>query len=434
MNGRWKRVAVGSAVAAAIAIGGGAAAYATGVIGGGSSGVIVGCAKKDTGDLRIVGDASQCRRGERVVAFQAPIPPPAPQYLTVDCGAGQSVDKALAGADPTEPVTITIKGRCTEAVTIARGDVTLNGNAPGDGITAPAGANSALSLNGAQRAVLNQLTLTGGAWTLLASSGSSFYGSELHVSGGSDTGVAIDLGASGQLHDPAVDGSHQGVHVSAGGSLSIDGGTVSNSATFGISSDGGHTRLGGGLVISNSGWNGLFAGHGGSIEASDTTVETSGQSAVFAYNGGAIHLFGDGVLVDHNSGQGVSALGSAAVQIQDGVRITNNGQAGVTASGDAALQIQGATITGNTGQGVVLSLASTAEIDGTTITGNSSDGVYVGDTSVVQFNYGGNGNNTITGNGGWGVTCQGAPAVAMMHGRPGTVSGNTYGPVNCPSV
>jgi len=169
------------------------------------------------------------------------------------------------------------------------------------------------------------------------------------------------------------------------------------------------------------------------VEAGDTTVETSGQSAVFAYDGGAIHLYGNGVLVDHNSGQGVSALGSSAVQIQDGVRITNNGQVGVSASGDSSLQIQNATIANNGGQGVVLSIASTAEIDGSTITGNAGDGVWVGDTSVVQFSYGGNGNNTITGNF-FGVTCQGAPAVAMMHGMPGTVSGNTYGQVNCPSV
>jgi len=433
MNARWKLVAIAGAAVAAVAVGGGAAAYATGVIGGGSSGVIVGCAQKETGDLRIVAQGSQCKRSERVVAFQAPIPPPAPQFLTVDCGAGQSVDKALGGADPTEPVTITIKGTCNEAVFIGRDDVTLNANAPGDGITAPSGANSALSLNGAQRVTLNQLTLTGGTWTLLASNGSGFYGDGLHVSGGTDTGVAIDLGASGQLHDSAVDGSHQGVNVSAGGALSIDGGTVSNSATFGVSAGGGHVRLGGGLVISNSGWNGIFAVHGGSVEVGDTTVETSGQSAVFAYDGGAIHLYGNGVLVDHNSGQGVSALGSSAVQIQDGVRITNNGQVGVSASGDSSLQIQNATIANNGGQGVVLSIASTAEIDGSTITGNAGDGVWVGDTSVVQFSYGGNGNNTITGNF-FGVTCQGAPAVAMMHGMPGTVSGNTYGQVNCPSV
>jgi hypothetical protein len=404
------------------------------LVAGGSPGVIAGCALNANGALRIVADPSQCKQNERAIAFQAPIPPPAPQFLTVDCGAGQSVDTALDGADPTEPVTITIKGTCNEAVFIGRDDVTLNANAPGDGISAPAGANSALSLNGAQRITLNQLTLTGGTWTLLASNGSGFYGDGLHISGGTNTGVGIDLGASGQLHNSTVDNSHQGVNVSAGGSLSIDGGTVSNSVTFGVSADGGHLRLDGGLVISHTGWNGIFATHGGSVEAGDTTVETSGQSAVLAYNGSAIHLFGHGVLIDHNIGQGVSATGSSAVQIQDGVRIANNGFAGVTASGDGSLQITGATIADNNGQGVILSLGSTAEIDGTSITGNSSDGVYVADTSVVQFGYGGNGSNTITGNGGWGVSCQGTPAVAMMHGQPGTVSGNPFGQVNCPSV
>lgn len=433
----WSRGWLTLAIVAALAAGGGWAFAATTT----SNGVIHACSAKHGGALRL---ARVCHKNERAISWNvrgirgkngangtngAP-ETSAPQFLTVDCGAGQSVNKALDGAGPTEPVTITIKGICNEAVFIGRDDVTLKANAPGDGIAAPAGASSALSLNGAQRVTLNQLTLTGGTWTLLASNGSGFYGDGLKISGATNTSVAIDLGTSGQLHNPTVDNSNQGVNVSAGGSLSIDGGTVSNSATFGVSTDGGHLRLGGGLVISHSSSYGVFATHGGTVEAGDTTVETSGQSGVLAYNGSAIHLFGNGVLVDHNSGQGVEANGSAAVQIQNGVRITNNALAGVSASGDSSLQIGGATITGTNGQGVALSLGSTAEIDGTTITGNSADGVYVADTSVVQFD----GSNTITGNGGWGVTCQGTPAVAMMHGQPGTVSGNTIGRVNCPNV
>jgi hypothetical protein len=432
MNGRRKLAWLGGAVAAAVVAGGGSA-YATGVIGGGSSGVIVGCAKNQNGDLRIVKDASQCRHGEHAVAFQAPLPSPAPQLVTVDCSAGQSVNKAIGDANPTEQLTITIKGTCTEAVFVGRDDVTLNANAPGDGIAAPAGANVALSLNAAQRVNLNGLTLSGGQWALLASNGSQFFGSKLHVSGASNTGIAIDLGASAQLFDTAVDGNQNGIQVSDGGAISINGGTVSNSTDFGVSTDGGHLRMGGGVVVSHSGWNGIFSAHGGSAEINDTTVQTSGASGVLAYDGGAIHLFGSGVVVQSNGGPGVSASGGGAVQIQNGVQLTNNAQGGANAFNTGALEVSGAVIKNNTGDGIDISLASSATVDTSTITGNSGHGIGILDTSVAQFGFP-SGNNQITGNGGWGVFCEGPPAVAMIRGAIGTVNGNAVGQVNCPSA
>jgi hypothetical protein len=432
MKGRWKLVLLGGAAVAAVAAGGGAA-YATGVIGGGSSPVIVGCAKNESGDLRVVQDASQCRPNEHVVAFQAPVPPTAPQFVTVDCGAGQTVSKAIGDANPTEPLTVTVKGTCNEAVAIGRDDVSLNANAPGDGITAPAGATSAISLNAAHRVNLSGLTLSGGQWGILASNGSQFSASKLHVTGASNTGIAADLGSTAQLFDTTVDGNQGGVATYAGGAISINGGTVSNSAQFGVSTDSGAIRMSGGVVVSHSGWNGIFAGHGGSIEANDTTVTTSGSSGVLAYNGGAIHLYGSGVLVAHNSGQGVSAAGGGAVQIQGAVQVTNNGQGGANAFNTGALEISGAVIQNNTGEGVYISLGSSATIDTTTISGNTGDGIGLADTSTAQFGYP-NGNNTVTDNGGWGVSCAGPPAVAMINGSVGTVSGNAFGRVNCPGA
>ena len=53
-------------------------AYATGVIASGQGAAIVGCAKKQNGQLRIVTDASQCLTSENAVSFAAPGPPPGP--------------------------------------------------------------------------------------------------------------------------------------------------------------------------------------------------------------------------------------------------------------------------------------------------------------------------------------------------------------------
>ena len=61
--------------------------------------------------------------------------------------------------------------------------------------------------------------------------------SKLHVSGASNTGIAADLGSTAQLFDTTVDGNQGGIATYAGGAISINGGTVSNSAQFGVSTD-----------------------------------------------------------------------------------------------------------------------------------------------------------------------------------------------------
>ena len=63
-----------------------------------------------------------------------PGPGPQPQFVRVDCGAGQSVNLALAqAANNPGPLTIAIRGTCTEEVRIARDDVNLQAASPGAG-------------------------------------------------------------------------------------------------------------------------------------------------------------------------------------------------------------------------------------------------------------------------------------------------------------
>ncbi|MGZ4351948.1 MAG: hypothetical protein ACXVZ4_00260 [Gaiellaceae bacterium] len=105
--------------------------------GGGGSTALVACAKNETGQLRLVDDASQCLRTEHAVAFQAALGSGLTQF-TVDCSAGQRIGDVLESVRVgTVPVSIDVEGTCTEEVQIDRDHVTLNAASPGAGITAP---------------------------------------------------------------------------------------------------------------------------------------------------------------------------------------------------------------------------------------------------------------------------------------------------------
>src|SRR5258708_7854850 len=125
------------AIAAATVAAGAGVAYATGVIASGQTATIVGCAKNQNGQLRIVSRPSQCLTSERAVSFAAPGPAPGPVSVAVDCAAGQTVQQAIDTADPTQPLRVTITGTCTESVALFRDNVTLQAAASGGGIAAP---------------------------------------------------------------------------------------------------------------------------------------------------------------------------------------------------------------------------------------------------------------------------------------------------------
>jgi hypothetical protein len=74
--------------------------------------------------------------------------------------------------------------------------------------------------------------------------------------------------------------------------------------------------------------------------------------------------------------------------------------------------------------------ASSVALGDAVIRENSPHGLHLMDTSVAAFN----GGNEITGNSGYGILCDPAPAVAQAFGNPGTVSGNSAGEISCPGL
>jgi hypothetical protein len=427
MKARGLWAALGAAV---FLTAGAGVALATGAIGSDTgNNVIVACAKNVNGQLRVVNDPSQCLASEHQVSLQAPLPQ-GPQNVSVDCTAGQSIQDAIDNAPVNLPLQIGIQGTCTEAVTINRDGVSLNAQSPGDGIRAPGPNYTPLTLNGATHVNLGQLTLTGGQNGLQAFDGASFSAFGLDVSG-AGAGVTIGNGSTGSLNNVTIEHSGQvGLGLGDGASVQVFGGTISDSGIDGVQLDGGHAQLNN-LDVTRSGFQGVAVGIGSTAELNNTTVEYSTATGVHAFIGGSVGI-GNGSLIQYN-GQGGVVAHAGAVNLA-GADIANNRGAGVSTFDGGRVNMQNGTIIeNNTGDGVTIFGGGAVSMQGPNfIRNNAGDGVHVRDTSIALF-----GDlpsaNQIVGNGGWGVVCDGPPAVAQMTGPPGNVSGNGAGQVNCPS-
>lgn len=389
--------------------------------------VIVGCAKNGEGQLRIVHVASDCRPSEHAVLFQAPLP--GPQTVLVDCAAGQTVTDALARTADAPQVQITIRGMCTEAVTIARDNVTLRAEI-GNGLQAPSSTSNVLALSTARHIELSGLTLRGGENTLLAVEGAEFHATDLTLTGAPKHGAIVDGASVGFLMDSSVDGAKYGVTASHGGSLSVIGGTISNSQTFGVqATNGGSIALYGGVLVHDSGFHGAIADHGGALMVGHATVQTNKGTGVFAFQGGSVFVQ-RAADVSHNDDWGVGADAGAAEV--DGV-VSENSSGGVFGYNGGRVTIQdGGFVDHNFGPGVKIAVGSTLVVQGATITRNFG-GIQLEGTSSASF---GSGNNTIRDNLGWGIVCAGPPAVAQISAGVGigTVTGNLSGQIRCPTT
>jgi hypothetical protein len=127
------------------------------------------------------------------------------------------------------------------------------------------------------------------------------------------------------------------------------------------------------------------------------------------------------------NGGTISNSHTFAVHAHEGGSIMLAGGVLVTDTGFHAVVAQ------NAGSGVEVGVGSTLAMQRATIKQNGGHGIHLAGTSSAAF---GGGDNTITGNGGWGITCDGPPAVAQIQVGQGIgdVSGNAAGQISCPTT
>ncbi len=346
---------------------------------------------------------------ERVTALEEAATQPL--ALTVDCGAGESLSAALVETEHHPgPVDITISGVCEESAFVGRDDVSFTGVQRSDGISVPtSGPNAAVGLFDAHRITFTHLTITGGSNGMFVRQ-SSFTASDITVRDSGDRGITASDGSSGFISDCILSG-----HPRFGGETETESILTVRDCE-----------------ITDNGDIGLFAGGNGgaTIYVQASEVVDNGEIGLAANPGGSLSI--DGTLVRGHNYAGVSAL-SSDVSISEASRIVNNDQ-GVNVGGGSTVSLEGkVVIEDNASDGISASGGSAVSVSDTIVRGNGGNGISVADLSTVSAFA----TTQAVDNGGWGIRCDGPPAIAVLGGQglfdPAelTLTGNASGATNC---
>jgi len=184
-----------------------------------------------------------------------------------------------------------------------------------------------------------------------------------------------------------ITGGRSGIAVARGGSVLIDGNTITNTANHGV---GLHEHSSARIV--------------------NNTIESNPSFGVLVEEGSFARI---GFLLAPDAAPSPNT-------------IRNNRGGGIRVRFSSMARIVGNIISDNTGNGVEVTESSHASIDGNAINGNGRDGILVRGNSGVTMALGpaifGRPNSTTTNNGGFGIRCEIGGYIA---GRTGTLNGNS---------
>jgi hypothetical protein len=194
---------------------------------------------------------------------------------------------------------------------------------------------------------------------------------------------------------------------------------------------------------------------GGHLVLSATLVARGASSGISGTRGATLALF-DATISD-NTSSGISlsdgsdafiadvtvtggrvglALNAANASLSGG-RIADSEASGITVQDGSHLSIGGgAVVEGHGSAGIFVTGGSHVVPVNVTIRDNAGSGIALGDTSILRSFFLTD-KPSITGNGGFGVSCDAAPAVSHVtpNGLPAAaVTGNVRGGSNCPPL
>jgi hypothetical protein len=274
-------------------------------------------------------------------------PTPLTSYATtVDCGAGQSINSAIA-AGYTQ---ITVRGVCDESVEIAVDGITLMAD-PAGATIAPTSGDPAVWMRGASNTELRGLTLDGAnsANHTVEMRHSDVIMQDVTVTGGKAAGIYVSTNSSANV---------QGSELRANDTAM----TVINNSYANVT---GETRI---------------------VDSKFIALISSRASSV---------TFGGGSVIDGvQNGVGIAVAASAHLRMREGAVVTNVNGRGVEAEG-ASVEVSEASITAVSGDAIQAVAASSVMLDRATITGNGGWGVRMDGSSGGRY-WG----STITGNAG----------------------------------
>lgn len=327
-----------------------------------------------------------------------------PIAYTVDCAKGQTIGAALARGDARKPLTVYVRGTCSEYVHVTRDDVTLVGIPPGGAVRGPGNEAPAIHIQ-ADRVFLQDLDVSGGASAVVV--GGPFFASMTRVVVHHPASGAVVVVRQGELglDGCTVTNGANGLQLGRGGSSRVIGGTeIRDNAGSGIYLSGNSTVVvGSGTKILNNAQHGIqledgsqggangteIAGNRSGVQATLSTVNLSGGNNIHhnrehgvVVQAGAEALVSNNSIVA-NSLNGVIGYMGAGLVLR-GNDIAANGESGVYCRADCTLQISGANIHDNMHHAVLVMLGSRAFFGEpvTTAAGNGWEDLWCGDSET----------------------------------------------------
>ena len=172
-------------------------------------------------------------------------------------------------------------------------------------------------------------------------------------------GVSMVAGACTLAASTLAHNGRGGVEILKGGTLEIDGGTLTSNGKFGVRS---------------------AAASGGSVTLKGVTVEAHADRGIDLH--GTVTLSASNVTCRGNKSSGVNLKDECAATIRGGTFTGNT--YGVVAAGASRCQVSGATVSGNSDSGVLFAEQAQGTCLGNTCTGNGNGGLRVFGTARVS--------------------------------------------------
>ena len=332
----------------------------------------------------------------------------------VDCsgatpGAFPTITAALATLPAAGPNSISVKGTCTETVSIIRRtDLTIFGNPTA---TVQFGNPNArlLVVFDSQRISIQGITFSGSRGVLV-NDNSRVNFDTITVQNSGNVGLTSLDSQVHLFNSSIINGARSGININ-GGTFDLDGGvTVSGNARNGIVASIARLRLNGGdgtpgteNVISNNAGVGVSVGSSATAEigGDNRIINNAGSFGVIVIHTSTL-IMSDGI-INNNTGIGVHCGETSHCEWSGTTQINSNlgGGIEITDHSDGYLD-GGISISGNTGTGVLVDLSSLLNsLGGNTINNNTDDGIEVNNLSVLKFA----GIDTVTGNADKSLEC-----------------------------
>jgi len=321
-----------------------------------------------------------------------------------------SITDALNAIGQTGPGTIIVTGTCTENVSINdTRSITIVGLG-GARVVGPLDSD-AFDIFDSQDITLKNLDISGTFSSTVAA-------------GGGGEGVFITRASLVLINGCNIhDNQQAGVDAEIGSTVFLQNTTIQNNTpNDGLDVIGNSTAIVGGTTIQNNGdpvagTAGVFVSRNSTIVFRQTNlVQNNANIGIQARNLSNVILANGATTIQGNQTNGVVIQGGSHLQINGPGNVSphviqGNGAAcpldptcgGIFATQDSTVELTAGTISGNRGSGVSVQQGSNVQLNGVTVSNNTGDGVHIQWLSIGNFLSG----NTISGNGGASVFCDG---------------------------